>query len=67
MKSIILATIVGSVLFTGGSALFSVSEPVALILIGAFLIGLARFGKGKILKNRRSGLNRETTRLGRDK
>jgi len=47
MKSIIFIIVLVDILFKGGKALIFVSEPVALILIGTCLIGLAQIGKTK--------------------
>ena len=45
MKSIIFIIILVAILFNGGKALIFVSEPVALILFGTCLIGLAQIGR----------------------
>ena len=45
MKSIIFIIVLVDILFKGGKALIFVSEPVALILIGTCLIGLAQIGR----------------------
>jgi len=47
IKVIILIIILAAILLNGGKAINFVSEPVALILIGTCLIGLAQIGRTK--------------------
>ena len=62
MKSIIFIIILVAILFNGGTALNFGSEPVALILLGTCLIGLAQIGRIK-LKNKKYKYNWQTIML----
>ena len=59
MKLIIFIIILAAILFIGGKAINFVSEPVALILIGTCLIGLAQIGRTKF-KNKKYKFNWQT-------
>jgi hypothetical protein len=62
MKSIIFIIVLVDILFKGGKALIFVSEPVALILTGTCLIGLAQIGRTKF-KNKEYKYNWQTFML----
>ena len=59
MKSIIFIIILVATLFIGSKALIFASEPVALIIVGTGLIGLAQIGKIKF-KNKKYKYNWQT-------
>ena len=62
MKSIILITVIIAILFIGSKVLIFDSEPVALILLGICLIGMAKIGRNQI-KNTNIRYNWQTFML----
>jgi flagellar motor component MotA len=62
MKLIVFIIILAAILLNGGKAINFVSEPVALILIGTCLIGLAQIGRTKF-KNKEYKYNWQTFML----